>query len=211
MSMSKYNDLTNYNRAIFQLVGKDKEVLDVGCGYGVLANKLMEESNKVWGIDGDDDSVKYCKKKTSMEDCVLVDLNSVAYRSVYVDKKFDVIVFADVLEHLLFPDEVLSFFSRKLKKGGKIYISVPNVGFIYYRLLLLFGYLPYGELGVLDKTHTKLFTKTNIFRILPTLLKFKSLKTYGYSETRALFFPLVILGRLIPGLFAIQLIIKASK
>jgi len=60
------------------------------------------------------------------------------------------------------PDKIWEFNDKKCKlffnNKTKILISTPNIGFFVIRFMLLFGYFNYGKKGILDKTHTRLFT-----------------------------------------------------
>jgi SAM-dependent methyltransferase len=75
---------------------------------------------------------------------------------------FDVIVFADVLEHFVEPLEVLTMAKRRLKPGGRIVISIPNVAHLTVRLQLLLGSFNYTDRGILDRTHLHFYTKRSL-------------------------------------------------
>ena len=75
-----------------------------------------------------------------------------------LSRKFDVIVLADVLEHLRQPLNVLIHLRDLLSSTGRFVISVPNVANIYVRLSLLFGRFEYADRGILDETHLRFFT-----------------------------------------------------
>jgi len=78
------------------------------------------------------------------------------------NKKFDIIVFADVLEHLYDPVSILNFYKQFLNESGVIYVSVPNIAIWYARIGLLFGNFTYRLTGTFDKTHIRFFTRNNI-------------------------------------------------
>jgi 2-polyprenyl-3-methyl-5-hydroxy-6-metoxy-1,4-benzoquinol methylase len=73
-------------------------------------------------------------------------------------KKFDVLIFSHVLEHLRDPVSVLSKFSGLLDKNGQILIAVPNILSWRMRLQFLLGRFEYESGGVLDDTHLRFFT-----------------------------------------------------
>jgi len=136
-------------------IGKGLSVLDVGCNKGYL--KILSDTNDFYGIDYDENDLKNALAMGYRE-VYKIDLN--ACRDFSCNRKFDVIIFGDVLEHLLFPQEVLEFFiERYLKVGGKIIISLPNVANISIRARLFFGNFDYTESGILDRTHLHLYTK----------------------------------------------------
>ena len=75
------------------------------------------------------------------------------------DAQFDVLIFADVLEHVPWPVGVLKKYLRWLAPGGRVIVSLPNVGLWSVRFAHLFGRWEYEETGVLDRTHLRFFTR----------------------------------------------------
>jgi hypothetical protein len=73
--------------------------------------------------------------------------------------RFDAIIFADVLEHLVWPVSTLRRYLPWLKEGGSVFISLPNVSLWSVRLAHLAGRWEYEETGVLDRTHLRFFTR----------------------------------------------------
>ncbi len=147
--LPRYGSLSS----IIQGIKHGQAVLDVGCDEGYLAQYLTH--NQVWGIDGNAQAI--IKAKKLCVDAKTVDLNNLTTKLLFA-KKFDVIVFADVLEHLLYPEEVLKYFKKYLKPGGKIIVSIPNIGLWRVRLNLLIGRFDYTDYGVMDRTHLHLYT-----------------------------------------------------
>lgn len=137
-------------------IGTGNVVLDIGCNKGYL-KRLADHSNFFYGIDSSEDELLIAKNKEGYVEIFKHDLNK--YDTFFCDKEFDVIVFGDILEHLMFPEKVLMFFvDNYLKKGGRVIISLPNVANISVRLGLLLGRFNYAENGILDKTHLHLYT-----------------------------------------------------
>src|SRR6266511_720696 len=81
----------------------------------------------------------------------------------------DVVLLLDVVEHLRSPETFMDDVRAALAEspGARIILSTGNVGFVVTRLMLLLGQFNYGKRGILDITHTRLFT----FRSLHELLK----------------------------------------
>lgn len=154
-----YGSLNTISRAC----GKQKEILDVGCASGYLGKILMAQGNVVYGIDGNVEAVTEAKK--FYQEAFCVDLNNFDHVP-FGDKKFDVIVFADVLEHLIDPESVLKYFRDLLKPDGYVIVSLPNVALWRVRLNLLFGRFDYTDYGVLDRTHLHLYTFSSAQKLL---------------------------------------------
>jgi glycosyltransferase involved in cell wall biosynthesis len=135
-------------------------VLDIGCGGGHLSKALRLRDCKVTGID-----LIPPVEDLDMQDFYLCDLNS---GNLPVDiANFDYVLLLDVIEHLLRPEE----FVEKLRKASafapnvNIVVSTGNVGFWIMRVMLLLGQFNYGKRGILDLTHTRLFTFKSFRRI----------------------------------------------
>jgi 2-polyprenyl-3-methyl-5-hydroxy-6-metoxy-1,4-benzoquinol methylase len=71
----------------------------------------------------------------------------------------DVVIAADVLDHLIAPERMLRMAHDALPPGGRLLVSVPNVAHLYVRLALLLGRFPYAERGILDRTHRVFYTR----------------------------------------------------
>jgi len=136
--------------------------------------------------------------------------------------EYDLIIFADVLEHLADPAAILRRCFASLKDDGMIIISVPNVANIVVRLSLLFGRFDYGDRGILDRTHLRFFT----LKSLTDMLEQCGLKIGRIVATpipvqlvwpvtnRRFFAPLhdchFLLVRLCKTLFAYQFVVQAD-
>lgn len=135
-------------------IGTNNLVLDVGCNKGYL--KKVAPNNIFYGIDYDEKDLQEASD-SGYKKVYKLDLNK--FENFKSDKKFDFLLFADILEHLSFPDKVLRFFVENyLKQNGRVIISLPNVANFSVRLNLLRGNFDYSESGILDKTHLHLYT-----------------------------------------------------
>ncbi len=191
------------------LIDKEGTVLDVGCATGYLSFKLKEKSCKVIGLEIDPEMAEeaklYCDK-------VIVG-NAEAIELPYKEY-FDVILYADVLEHLRNPLEVLVRFRSYLKQNGYIVVSIPNVANWFVRFSLLFGKFNYcsKRYTIIDLGHLRFFTLKAIgemldeagFKIvhLDITVDLPGLSRFPFIRT---------LVKLWKKLFAVQFIIKAIK
>ena len=75
---------------------------------------------------------------------------------------WNVVLAADVLEHLNDPPRMLRLIRDALPPGGLLLVSVPNIAHLYVRLALLFGFFPYADRGILDRTHRYFYTRSSL-------------------------------------------------
>ena len=82
--------------------------------------------------------------------------------------KINYILLLDIIEHLKNPEQFLIQLKNKIDKYPNINVimSTPNIGFISIRLMLLLGSFNYSKSGILDKTHTRLFTFSSFKNLL---------------------------------------------
>ena len=78
----------------------------------------------------------------------------------------DVIVLADVLEHLPEPRSALRELAACAAPGCIFMISVPNIANLSVRMRLLFGHFDYTDRGILDRTHLHFFTRASFHQFL---------------------------------------------
>lgn len=156
-------DLSNRNNShtlMVELVGGTKRVLDVGCATGYLARALTERGCTVSGLELDEESAE--EARPDLERLVVGDLETMDLAEAFGDDRFDVIVFGDVLEHLRDPLPVLRRAKALLADGGSVVASIPNIAHGSVRLALLAGRFDYQELGLLDSTHVRFFTRSSM-------------------------------------------------
>lgn len=130
--------------------------LDVGCGTGALGELLTQNANRVDGITYSHDEAGIAKARIAAVSVInLNDLQAVAA----VRGEYDALLFADVLEHLLDPAATLKTLLPRLKPGGKVYVSLPNIACFYIRAGLLCGRFTMSKTGgILDETHLHFYT-----------------------------------------------------
>jgi 2-polyprenyl-3-methyl-5-hydroxy-6-metoxy-1,4-benzoquinol methylase len=150
---------------MFNLVTANSRVLDIGCSIGQLGAALVaEKACHVTGIDYNHGSIVKAKERLSRALCADITKESLA--SIFPGEKFDFIIFADVLEHLLDPVAALLDAHSVLDDQGLILISVPNISHASVRLALLEGRFEYREQGLLDRSHLTFFTKDFLYTVL---------------------------------------------
>jgi len=144
-------------------IKEGSHVLDIGCNSSKLAKILIDSKNcKVTSID----KSKKLENSSFIEKYISFDLDNGLPDLNY--NKLDYILLLDVIEHLKNPEEFMAKLKHKTKKNPNLTIiaSTGNVGFLIIRLMLLFGSFNYGNKGILDKTHTRLFTFSSFKQLM---------------------------------------------
>ena len=147
-------------------------MLDIGCNTGELGNLFIKKNCEVTGID------YKVKQNQKLKNYIDQNLDNGLPEINY--DHFDYVLILDVIEHLKDPENFLIELKKRLKNNlkAKVLISTPNIAFFIMRLMLLIGNFNYGSRGILDKTHTRLFTFSS-FSNLVRQSDFSILKTYG--------------------------------
>jgi glycosyltransferase involved in cell wall biosynthesis/2-polyprenyl-3-methyl-5-hydroxy-6-metoxy-1,4-benzoquinol methylase len=136
-------------------------VLDMGGGPGDFARYLSDKKHcEVTVVD------QFApREKTSPVRYIVQDLNQDMDFSI---RDYQYILLLDVLEHLKDPEHFLEELRRQFTfETKKFIITTPNIAFFVQRLMLMIGQFNYGKVGILDRTHSRLFT----FRSLKYLLR----------------------------------------
>ncbi len=135
-------------------------VLDLGCGPGHLCGALKAKGCRVIGVDQHKDT-----DAAGFDEFYVADLN---INPAPLDiARVDVILLLDIIEHLASPEKFCDEIRRRLQRNlhGRIIISTANVAFVVPRLMLLLGQFNYNKRGILDLTHTRLFTFSSLRRL----------------------------------------------
>lgn len=149
---------------VLELVGSDRRVLDVGCWTGDLGRAMIDRGCRVSGVEIDEAAAEAARQ--DFEQVVVADLDTSSLSAHFEPGSFDVVVFADVLEHLRDPVRVLADAAHVLAEGGRVVISIPNVTHGSLRLALLQGRWTYSEVGLLDHTHIQFFSRARLLEMV---------------------------------------------
>jgi glycosyltransferase involved in cell wall biosynthesis/SAM-dependent methyltransferase len=135
-------------------------VLDLGCSDGHLAARVRACGHHVTGVD----LVAHEGVKERVDRFVEADLEQGVPPEV--DGSYDVVVAADVLEHVRSPAKVLDDVRGLLAPGGSVVVSVPNFGHWYPRVRVALGSFDYDRRGILDRDHVRFFTRRSFERLV---------------------------------------------
>lgn len=169
MNKFKYDysiDLNTQNAAtkIIHLVGTNKRVLEFGCATGNMSRILHEQFKcDIIGVEivpeAADIAREFCSK------VFVGNIEELNFEKELEPKTFDVIIFADVLEHLKDPFNILKKVIIFLKDDGFVLASIPNIAHASIIMELIKGNFRYKPLGLLDDAHLRFFTKHSIYEL----------------------------------------------
>jgi len=173
-----------------------QHVLEIGCGEGAFAGSL-KPGCEIWGVEMHEASTKIASQRLHR---VLIGTYD-AVQPELPENYFDLVICNDVIEHLPDHDAFFESVSGKLREGGYLVASIPNMRYYYcLRELLLRKEWVYRDQGIMDRTHLRFFTERSIRRTLAehgfSIEAFKGINRLRGSKRvlRALFFVVLTLG-----------------
>lgn len=143
---------------LLEAVGGGGRVLDVGSSSGYLAQPLVGRGNIVVGLELDPEAARAAE--AFCEQVLVGDVETMELP--FEPGSFDVVLLGDVIEHLRDPVAALARLRPLLRPEGRLVLSTPNVANWAIRLSLLAGRWRYTDRGILDRSHTHLFTRSTL-------------------------------------------------
>lgn len=155
------DDPASTHSKIVSLVPPATRVLEFGSATGYMSQVLKDRLGcTVVGVEIDRDAAALAEQHT--ERMIVGDAEMIDYAAELAGEEFDVVLFADVLEHLKEPADVLRRVRPFVAENGVVVASIPNIAHASVRLALLGGEFRYREWGLLDDTHLRFFTRASI-------------------------------------------------
>jgi glycosyltransferase involved in cell wall biosynthesis len=154
-------------------------VLDLGSSTGHLAKALRRRGCRVIGVD-----LESSVDADAFDEFIVWNLDQ---GLPPVEGPVDTVLLLDVVEHLRSPEDFVEALARFCHEHGvrQVLVSTGNVAFLVQRLMLLMGQFNYGPRGILDMTHTRLFTQRTIERLFKQA-RFDVLESFGLPVPVAL-------------------------
>lgn len=164
MKQTPANDI--FNAEVLGFMPKElKRVIEVGCSSGALARayKAINSSCEYVGIEIDPDYADLSRETCSQVICGnLEHLDDAQFEQLFPS---DCWVFADVIEHLYDPWSVLRRIREKLHTDAHIIACIPNAQHWSVQARLNCGLFRYEDMGLLDRTHIRWFTRITIIEL----------------------------------------------
>lgn len=159
-----YRHLIKY---ISKYLNKDDEILDIGTGAGTLALYFANKGYNITAIDISEKAIKECNKSKKQ-----LKLNNIVFvvddfQNTKLKKKFDFIIFTEVIEHLENDDLQIKKIYKLLKPNGILFLSTPSVNAPIYRLGLAEKFdKEVGHLRRYSKNEIVNLVRENNFKII---------------------------------------------
>ncbi|MGB5253381.1 MAG: methyltransferase domain-containing protein, partial [Sedimenticolaceae bacterium] len=161
----EFRSANNSHVQLLARVPDGAQVLELGCATGYMSEHLSTRKNcRVVGVDIDAASLE--KAAPHCRRTLCVDVEAHDWHAPLHGERFDVILCADIIEHLKDPEAFLISLRGLLKDDGRLVASVPNGAHAAIRLELLQGQLTYEDTGLLDRTHLHLYTHHSLMALL---------------------------------------------
>ncbi len=223
-AVKKLGHLGESHLKMLQLVPRGAKVLEVGpsSGYFTAALRSERAPKLVDGVEFDKKDAEAAQEH--LDKLIIGSIEDEAILNKLADNHYDSIILGDVIEHLHHPEATLRALRAKLSEGGLLIISTPNIAHISIRASLVRGKFDYTDTGILDKTHTRIYTKRALTDILERTgykvatfdmtyfvyrgeLRARSLKFVGPFISRGI----DKVAPKLPGLLAYQFIVSAER
>jgi glycosyltransferase involved in cell wall biosynthesis len=192
----------------------DWDVADIGASRGALSALLAEKVAHVTSVDRERPS------DAGRAEAIALDLDD-EFDDRLGRGRFDCVVMLDVIEHLRDPEASARRVASILKPGGTLYASTGNIAYVVLRASLALGQFNYGKRGILDLTHTRLFTVYSFKKLLANAgFVITEVKGFGppirdmvgeSTKLRALDTTSGALARVWPRMFAFNFLVVARK
>ncbi len=195
-----------------------QRVLDIGPGSGFAGKELLSRGvQDLYAVEPDPSTAQELSPV----------YKKIAPNLEQLDQdNFDVAILMDVLEHMSEPEAYLENLLKRIKPGGQLIISVPNIAHWSVRFALLFGFFEYQERGPLDRTHLQFFSRRRFAKLVQLKNLVCAIETSYSIEPIELLLPTALsenkffdqisqirskFAALLPGLMAYQFLALVKK
>ncbi|MEH2048735.1 class I SAM-dependent methyltransferase [Nostoc sp.] len=172
--ISEYSVLLNNQKKL--------RILDIGCGNGSLSNLIAQHGYEVVGIEESESGVKFASQ--TFPDCHFIQGSIYNLPYAEIGEKFDIVIAAEVIEHLFFPKELVRNAKQCIKPNGRLIVTTPYHGYLKNFMLAVSGKMDKHFTTLWDGGHIKFFSVATMTALLKTEnytnIKFKFAGRYPY-------------------------------
>lgn len=147
------------------------KVLDLGCGNGSLTHLIAQQGYDVVGLDSSQQGITIAQK--SFPECKFIEADIYDQPPADLINNFDIVISVEVIEHLLFPKELVRYAQKCLKPSGSLILTTPYHGYLKNLLIALTGKMDEHFTVLWDMGHVKFFSVATLTALL---------KAEGYQE-----------------------------
>lgn len=152
-----------------------RRVLDLGCGNGSLTHLIAKQGYEVVGVEDSEQGVAIARQ--SFPNCHFIQASVYDLPYAELGNSFDIVLSAEVIEHLLYPRELVRAAKQCLKPNGRLILTTPYHGYFKNLVLALSGKMDTHFNPLWDGGHVKFFSVSTLTQLLETEnytdLKFK--------------------------------------
>lgn len=131
--MSPLLELLSHGKSSSQ---QKPRVLDLGCGNGSLSNFIAQQGYEVVGVE---DSESGFKEARLSPNCHFIQASIYDLPYAELENSFDIVISSEVIEHLLYPRELVRAAKKCLKPNGRLILTTPYHGYLKNLVLALAG------------------------------------------------------------------------
>ena len=187
MAWRRVEVLADLLRTCAERGGRVGTILDYGCGSGVLLGEASARADRVYGVDLVLDAAELLVQAWDLDRVQLVPASQAAER--LPDRAMDVILAAEVLEHVEPVEDALALLRDKLAEGGRLLVSLPTESRLYRlgrRLAGFHGHYHHANAASIDEAIRRFgFRRTRLIRVpLPGPFAIYWVAAYAWGGAR---------------------------
>jgi 2-polyprenyl-3-methyl-5-hydroxy-6-metoxy-1,4-benzoquinol methylase len=141
-------------------------VLDLGCGNGSLSHLIAQQGYEVVGVEDSEQGVTIARQ--TFPDCHFIQASIYELPFAELENSFDIVLSAEVIEHLLYPRELVRAAKKCLKPNGHLIVTTPYHGYLKNLVLALLGKMDKHFDPLWDGGHIKFFSVSTLRELLET-------------------------------------------
>jgi 2-polyprenyl-3-methyl-5-hydroxy-6-metoxy-1,4-benzoquinol methylase len=141
-------------------------VLDLGCGNGSLSHLIAQRGYEVVGVEDSEQGIAIARR--SFPDCHFIQASIYELPYAELENSFDIVLSAEVIEHLLYPRELVRAAKKCLKPNGRLILTTPYHGYLKNLVLAVSGKMDTHFNPLWDGGHVKFFSVSTLTQLLET-------------------------------------------